>query len=50
VTKIHLEVRKKNQDARKFYEANGFHRAGIRPNYYHEPSDDAILLTCGIAF
>lgn len=49
VTKIHLEVRASNQAARSFYEANGFRQVGLRPNYYRDPIDAALLLAADVA-
>lgn len=39
-----LEVRPSNRQARKFYEAQGFASAGVRPNYYRDPIEDALIL------
>ncbi len=41
-----LEVRASNATARQFYEAHGFASAGVRPNYYRDPDEGALLLTC----
>jgi [ribosomal protein S18]-alanine N-acetyltransferase len=49
VSKIHLEVRSSNQAAREFYEAQGFRKSGLRPNYYRHPVDDAILFSAEVA-
>ena len=38
-----LEVRARNQDARRFYEALGFVPVGIRRGFYQNPPDDACL-------
>jgi [ribosomal protein S18]-alanine N-acetyltransferase len=40
-----LEVRSANQAARSFYERHGFLTSGFRRNYYHDPSDDALIMT-----
>jgi ribosomal-protein-alanine N-acetyltransferase len=45
IAKIYLEVRASNAPAKAFYESYGFRAAGIRPNYYFDPPDDALLLT-----
>ncbi len=39
-----LEVRSANQVARTFYERHGFLTSGFRSNYYHNPSDDALIM------
>lgn len=38
-----LEVRARNQDARRFYEALGFVPVGVRRGFYQNPPDDACL-------
>lgn len=40
---IHLEVRVSNEAARRLYEKWGFEKVGLRPRYYHTPTEDAIL-------
>lgn len=40
---IYLEVRVSNEPARSLYEKWGFQQVGVRPGYYHNPSEDAIL-------
>jgi ribosomal-protein-alanine N-acetyltransferase len=40
---IFLEVRQSNQSARALYEKVGFEQAGVRKNYYADPTEDAIL-------
>ena len=42
-TRMFLEVAENNPAARKLYEAQGFHEAGLRKHYYG-PGGDAILL------
>ena len=45
--KIHtfiLEVRSKNASAIGLYEKLGFCSAGIRPNFYEKPKDDAVIM------
>ncbi|HEV2305816.1 MAG TPA: ribosomal protein S18-alanine N-acetyltransferase [Candidatus Acidoferrales bacterium] len=44
VEKVFLEVRASNAAAQRFYEAHGFASAGMRPNYYRDPAEDALLL------
>ena len=43
--KILLDVRRSNAAARAFYEKYGFKEDGIRPDFYEEPSEDAILMS-----
>ena len=44
VRKIHLEVRKTNNEAVSFYRKNGFKITGERRNFYTNPTEDAILM------
>lgn len=44
VTCLTLEVRVSNSSARKLYEKMGFVQVGRRPNYYHNPKEDALIL------
>ena len=39
-----LEVRQSNEPALRLYERAGFHRAGVRQNYYTNPVEDAFVL------
>jgi ribosomal-protein-alanine N-acetyltransferase len=39
-----LEVRRSNEEARRIYERLGFETAGIRRNYYAQPTEDALIL------
>jgi ribosomal-protein-alanine N-acetyltransferase len=39
-----LEVRSANLPARLLYERHGFLISGIRRDYYHDPSDDALIM------
>ncbi len=41
-----LEVRRSNHAAIKLYERFGFEKVGERKNYYYDPIEDAILMTC----
>jgi [ribosomal protein S18]-alanine N-acetyltransferase len=40
-----LEVRSANLPARFLYELHGFKVSGTRRNYYHDPADDALIMT-----
>ena len=42
---ITLEVRPSNTAARALYEGLGFEKVGERPNYYSNPTENALLLT-----
>ncbi|MHB8754302.1 MAG: ribosomal protein S18-alanine N-acetyltransferase [Candidatus Acidiferrales bacterium] len=48
VGKVHIEMRASNAAARAFYEKHGFRATGIRPNYYRDPDEDAVLLTAAM--
>jgi ribosomal-protein-alanine N-acetyltransferase len=39
-----LEVRPSNMAARKLYSRRGFEERGIRPNYYSELGEDALIM------
>lgn len=41
---ISLEVRESNAAARKLYEAYGFAAEAVRKGYYHNPTEDAIIM------
>jgi len=41
---VTLEVRRSNQGAIALYEAYGFRPVGVRPNYYVEDNEDAIVM------
>ena len=40
-----LEVRASNAAALALYEKHGFRRAGLRPGYYQDPREDAVIMT-----
>ena len=44
VTCLTLEVRASNTPAILLYEKLGFREVGRRPNYYHKPKEDALIL------
>jgi len=44
-----LEVRASNQTAQSFYRALGFVRTGLRPGYYADPIEDAVLMSLPLA-
>lgn len=46
--KLFLEVRPSNQPARRFYAAAGFRLEYTRPDYYHDPSEDALVMVLEI--
>jgi ribosomal-protein-alanine N-acetyltransferase len=39
-----LEVRRSNLPAQRLYASLGFVEAGVRPNYYTQPGEDALIL------
>jgi [ribosomal protein S18]-alanine N-acetyltransferase len=41
--RITLEVRESNLAARRLYEENGFAQCGLRPGYYRDPEEAAVL-------
>jgi ribosomal-protein-alanine N-acetyltransferase len=41
---VTLEVRKSNEAAIGLYESAGFHQAGVRPKYYKDSGEDAIVM------
>lgn len=46
---IQLEVRRGNISAIAFYGALGFRQEGLRHGYYHDPDDDAVLMSLAVA-
>jgi ribosomal-protein-alanine N-acetyltransferase len=45
IAEVLLEVRASNQPALGFYRSLGFVEAGRRPCYYHDPVEDAVLMS-----
>ncbi|MFZ0661311.1 MAG: GNAT family N-acetyltransferase [Acidobacteriaceae bacterium] len=48
-SRLQLEVRLGNSSAITFYEQAGFSRDGLRRAYYHNPEEDAVLMSRSIA-
>jgi [ribosomal protein S18]-alanine N-acetyltransferase len=44
VKRATLEVRRSNVPAQRLYERLGFVQAGVRPDYYTQPAEDALIL------
>lgn len=44
VRSVYLEVRRSNAVARRLYTGRGFQEVGLRPDYYQEPREDALVL------
>jgi ribosomal-protein-alanine N-acetyltransferase len=42
---VTLEVRRTNAPAIALYERRGFKRVGVRPAYYQEDNEDAVVMT-----
>lgn len=47
---IYLEVRESNISAQKLYEKHGFVQNGLRKNYYHNPTENAVLMAKELIF
>jgi [ribosomal protein S18]-alanine N-acetyltransferase len=45
VNELVLEVRISNRPALAFYAAHGFIKTGLRPGYYTDPIEDAVLMS-----
>lgn len=43
-----LEVRRSNTAALRLYEGEGFSIVGVRPNYYSQPVEDALVLAATV--
>ena len=46
---VFLEVRESNVPARNLYKAHGFKEIGERKNYYHNPTENAVIMFKGNA-
>jgi ribosomal-protein-alanine N-acetyltransferase len=46
VREVYLEVRQSNAAALAMYQARGFRPVGVRPDYYRNPREDALVLRC----
>lgn len=46
---VTLEVRTSNHPARRLYRAHGFEEVGVRPRYYAENGEDAVVMTLDLA-
>lgn len=44
ITRCFLEVRASNDSAQRLYRRQGFAVSGLRPGYYRDPVEDAILM------
>ena len=47
--RLHLEVRPSNTPAISFYQKHLFTISGVRPNYYSEPAEAALLMARALA-
>lgn len=47
-TQAFLEVRVSNAAAQSLYKRLGFQEAGIRPGYYQDPDEDALVMTLAL--
>jgi [ribosomal protein S18]-alanine N-acetyltransferase len=48
-SKVQLEVRSANNSVIAFYGKSKFSSDGLRPRYYRDPEDDALLMTLTLA-
>ncbi|HTL04909.1 MAG TPA: ribosomal protein S18-alanine N-acetyltransferase [Gemmatimonadales bacterium] len=48
VREIYLEVRESNRAAIELYRGQGFRPVGMRPSYYRNPPEDALVLRAAI--
>jgi ribosomal-protein-alanine acetyltransferase len=49
ISLLHLEVRASNLSAIRFYESENFKQVGVRPRYYTDPEEDAVLMALHLA-
>lgn len=49
VREAYLEVRESNAEALALYQAFGFRTVGLRPDYYRNPLEDALVLRAPLA-
>jgi [ribosomal protein S18]-alanine N-acetyltransferase len=49
ITDLYIEVRGSNLAAISFYQAQNFNQTGVRPRYYADPEEDAVLMTLRLA-
>ncbi|WP_241160143.1 ribosomal protein S18-alanine N-acetyltransferase [Desulfovibrio sp. ZJ369] len=47
--RVLLEVRAGNHAAISLYESSGFQRIGLRPRYYTDSGEDALIYACALA-
>ena len=45
LSELTLEVRASNKAALAFYRRHGFRRTGVRPGYYEDNGEDAVIMT-----
>lgn len=48
ISEFTLEVRASNSTGIAFYQAHGWKQSGLRPRYYADPQDDAILMSLSL--
>jgi ribosomal-protein-alanine N-acetyltransferase len=49
LAELTLEVRRGNRSARSFYRRHGFVEIGVRPGYYPDTGEDALVLACPVS-
>lgn len=49
LVEVTLEVRASNHGARAFYRRHGFAETGLRPGYYSDNGEDAVIMTAACA-
>lgn len=45
ISAVTLEVRRSNDPAIRLYQRHGFHTVGVRPRYYSDNHEDALVMT-----